>query len=111
MFRVVLFFVFIGFVLAFQPPVLPNAFNTSFILTFDGQRPDPHHTAFWSYDVNKGGQYVFHPVCPFWGGERGCSLFFAGGYQKPVVYAVESETMFRLGGGWGVVLFFGSRSI
>ena len=60
---------------AFAPPVIPTAFNTSFVMTLAGHHVFPKTYAFWSYDANVGGQYVWHPVCPF-GGSTGCSLFF-----------------------------------
>ena len=87
-----LFFAFFSAALAFAPPVLPVAFNTTFIMTLPGALVDPTQQAFWSYDSLQGGQYVWHPSCPF-GGSTGCSIFFAGGYSNPVIYSVSSVSM------------------
>ncbi len=76
------------------PPVLPSAFNTSFTMTLPGNpvSTSAHGAAFWAYDAAQGGQYVWHPSCPF-GDFGGCALFFAGGYAQPAIFVVTSSSM------------------
>ncbi len=76
------------------PPVLPNAFNTTFTMTLPGASLSVKQDAFWSYDATQGGQLVWHPACPL-GGSNGCSFIFTGGYSLPIIYAVTSA---RFGG-------------
>ena len=70
------------------PGLLPAAFNTSFALTLPG--PGGPGRAWWAYDAAAGGQRVWHPACLLGtrNATRGCSLVFAGGLLRPVIYAV-----------------------
>jgi hypothetical protein len=86
-------FAFFCFASAFAPPVLPVAFNTSLVVTLSGSQVDANSPAFWSYDATQGGQYLWHPQCPF-GGDNGCSIFFTGGYSNPQIFSVGSKGIF-----------------
>ena len=75
--------------MSLPPRALPKQFNTTFDMTLAGKSSSGR--AFWSYDAVLGGQYVWHPTCPF-GGSDGCAIVFVGGYKSPKIYAVSSKT-------------------